>query len=245
MYGLFAFLTLFGGLTTATTANVSDQHWITKESHPVPIGFAREGDAPSHQTIRLQIVLKQQRAGELEGHLADIYDPKHPRFGQYMTADEVADLTRPEASALEDVIEWLTSHTDHVELNRNGDLLSITATIAEAETLLNTSFGVYRHLDGTALIRAPEWKVPEHLQDHVWTVQPTTSFLRHDGRVTAWTGGESQEIPLPVLQERATTQNLDQVCNASAVTPLCLRTLVRYAPSKPHLKKKQCLHADL
>lgn len=232
-------LLALGVFAAATLAITSDEHWVMKESHPVPIGFSREEDAPGHHTVRLQIVLQQQRPEELENHLAEIYDPTHPRYGQYMTADEVAHTTRPEKSTLLDVLEWLTDHgglsADDIELNRREDILAITTMVEKAEQLLNTTFGVYLHLDGTRLVRAPEWRIPEHLHHHVKTIQPTTSFLRHDGRVTAWTGGEWQDLSSNALRQRSDASVPEHICNASAVTPLCLRTLVSPAPSRLHM----------
>lgn len=241
-------LLALGVFAAATLATPSDEHWVVKESHPVPIGFSREEDAPGHHTVRLQIVLEQQRPEELEDRLAEIYDPTHPRYGRYMTADEVAHMTRPDKSTLVNVLEWLTDHgglsADDIELNRRGNILAITTAVEKAEQLLNTTFGVYRHLDGTRLVRAPEWRIPEHLQHHIKTIQPTTSFIRRDGRVTAWRGGESQDLSLNALRQRSESSVPEHICNASAVTPLCLRTLVSPAPFQLHMMSMDRLDTD-
>lgn len=80
-----------------------------------------------------------------------------------------------------------------------------------------------------------EWKLPLHLHEHIEAIQPTTSFLRTIQQSNTWTTVPAGTVDAqPYHQvEKLTVQN---ACNKSAVTPLCLRTLyetVNYKPQVP------------
>lgn len=203
----------------------------------MPEGFFRESDASPNHMIRLAIGLKQSRFEELERHLYEISDPDHHRYGAHLTTNEVNDLVKPDDHALAEVHEWLGEHLelDSITYSRAKDFISVTLPVARVEKLLDTKYSVYRHADGSKLVRAPEWKLPAHLHDHITTIQPTTSFLRTIPQAKTWVGVESEDLHIGTY-EPVDNPTVGQVCNASAVTPLCLRTLygtVNYTPQVP------------
>ena len=221
-------------LASSAIAGPLQRRYLVKESHPVPEDFTRESDASPGHLIRLQLGLKQSQFEELERQLYETSDPDHHRYGSHLTAEEVNDLVKPTEDALAQVHEWLGEYVDvgSVKYSSAKDFISVTLPVSEVEKMLDTKYGVYRHTDGTSLVRAPEWKLPEHLHEHITTIQPTTSFLRTKPQAKTWVGVESEELDIPnyPAMDNAT---VDQVCNTSAVTPLCLRTLygtVNYEP---------------
>lgn len=202
-----------------------------KERHPLPYGWTRQGDADSSQTIELQVVLKQRRFEELEQHVVEISDPSHARYGQHLSKDEVNALSGSDPKALEEVLHWLDVRLENglgeSKYRSSGNILSIALPISHAEALLDTKFDAYRHEDGSTLTRTLEWKLPLHLHDHIDTIQPTTSFVRHVPPTRAWVGGETRDISTLVGRRDADQRTtIEQACNTSAITPLCLRTLV-------------------
>lgn len=50
--------------------------------------------------------------------------------------------------------------------------------VHKVESLLNTTYSLYRHTDGSTLVRAPEWSLPEDLHEYIDLIQPTTSFFQ-------------------------------------------------------------------
>lgn len=52
-------------------ANPLQKRYAVKETHNVPLEFAKIGDAPSGHRIRLNVALKQSRFDELESHLSE------------------------------------------------------------------------------------------------------------------------------------------------------------------------------
>ena len=113
------------------------------------------------------------------------------------------------------------------------------------ERLLETKYSIFQHeKDNTLAVRAPEWSLPQHLHHHIDFIQPTTSFFlassskravelaTNEGRDQVpgnlnQLGDKLSDNPSPFLDLNNLPANLSvsQACNASAITPLCLRTL--------------------
>ena len=218
--------------------------YAVKETHRVPDGFTRVGDAPSNHRVRLQVGLKQDRFEELMRHLYEgmrfltaslklrllisraVSDPDHSRYGQHLSQDEVTELVKPSEESLELVREWLHEHVDPgaISYSEAKDFLSFTLPLSKVECLLDTKYSVYRHVEGFELVRTPEWKLPLHLHEHITAIQPTTSFLRPlTQRKTVLTVEETESNIAPYQHVKHPT--VEKVCNASNITPLCLRTL--------------------
>lgn len=106
------------------------------------------------------------------------------------------------------------------------DWISVSLPVERVERLLDTKYSVFEHVDGTRLVRAPEYSLPMHLHDHVSIVTPTNSFLKgksHSSNVKVVEGSHPNKFPpLPAEPSLAT---VDSVCNFSLVTPACLRTI--------------------
>jgi tripeptidyl-peptidase-1 len=116
---------------------------------------------------------------------------------------------------------------------------------------LNTEYYVFKHQDGSELIRTPEWSLPVHLHKHVDAIQPTNSFFRMAPLSTTWlaspaaiteSDADLNSTAVATAQALAATVNpaVAQVCNASRITPDCLRTLYGtkdYVPKVPARSK--------
>lgn len=179
-----------------------------------------------------------------------VSSPSHPRYGNHLSKEEVLALIRPEHESLILVKEWLAENgigEDVLGLSPSQDWISATLPISHVETLLSTEYHVFRgqggHEDAEVFaIRALEWSLPEHLHDHVDCIQPTTSFFGATttdplGRQKANQDPASQHLannarsPRSATDTRTTTlvsprsQDAQQLCNVSDITPACLRTL--------------------
>lgn len=90
-------------------------------------------------------------------------------------------------------------------------------------------------------MRTPEWSLPQHLHDLISTVQPTNAFMRPKGqRNTLKPISELDFFALPdsfpTFTPGSPVPDVSKVCNESAVTPTCLRTLyetIDYTPKAP------------
>jgi tripeptidyl-peptidase-1 len=146
------------------------------------------------------------------------------------------------------VVEWLKNSGVNGSLlafTASQDWISVTLPISTIENLLQTEYHIFQDEDVFA-VRAPEWSLPEHLHDHIECIQPTSSFFqasalaqkrnlqftdfeRPENSEDFHTSTQITSLPALGLERR-------QVCNASDVTPLCLRTLygtIDYVPQVP------------
>ncbi len=180
-------------------------------------------------------------------------DPSHSRYGQYLTAHEVKELITPSKNTISLVEEWLHRHgitAEKIDYSPAFDWITLRLPVSIVEDLLQTEYSEFWHEGSkTSAIRAPEWSLPEHLHTHIESVQPTSSFLyAHASKVDfrrsldVNVGNRDDQSEIKDLNQLAEDfsddpiQHLDlddlpgdltvsQACNASAVTPLCIRTL--------------------
>jgi tripeptidyl-peptidase I len=123
--------------------------------------------------------------------------------------------------------------------------------VKEAERLLDTEYSVFRHQDGSELIRTPQWSLPAHLHKHVDAIQPTNSFFRNAPLATTWMSSPAaaaisnsslnpNSSAIAQILSATVDPGIAQVCNASRITPDCLRTLYgtkTYTPKVPAKSK--------
>jgi tripeptidyl-peptidase-1 len=171
---LFLF-SIFGG---ALSVPYSD--YMVKDTHHVPRSFRWIRPAPKDHMVNLKIGLKQSKFDELEKHLYEVSDPYYERHGQHLSAEEVNELIKPSEETTTLVRTWLKLHgiSDGLDLCSAGDWLNVKLPVGSIESLLNTEYSVYRHVDGTELIRTTRWSLPIHLHEHITIIQPTNSFMK-------------------------------------------------------------------
>lgn len=217
-----------------------------KDTHNVPKKWSRVGSAPAEHSITLNIGLKQDQFAELERHLYEVSTPSHARYGKHLTTEEVNALVAPSRDALSDVHDWLQDEgINSAELSYTPakDWISVKLPVKSIEKLLDTKYSVYKHEDGTHLVRAPTWSLPTHLHNHIDTIQPTNSFFRPNARKstlkTVKPIAEIAKEPARMMSTALKSSKdltVAQACNTSAVTPTCLRTLygtIDYVPKVP------------
>ncbi|KAH7310279.1 peptidase S8/S53 domain-containing protein [Rhexocercosporidium sp. MPI-PUGE-AT-0058] len=219
-------LTTLLGLATTVTGNRS--LYSLKERHHVPRKWSRIGPAPSQHMIQLQIGLKQSQFSELERQLYEVSDPGHLRYGQHLSEDEINQLIKPTDETLEQVLSWLRENNieDQYEYSRAKDWIRVTLSVESVEKLLDTKYSIFKHEDGSYLVRTPEWSLPLHLHDQIQTIQPTNSFFRMKPERSTLKIAAADEADIRIASDRMpSSKALADVCNVNLVTPECLRTL--------------------
>lgn len=235
---LWAAAALVGVEALPTT---SSENYVVKERHAVPQAWTATGPANKRDSINLQIGLKQRNEGLVERHLIEVSDPSHERYGQHLTAAEIADIVRPHDDSISQVHSWLMEHgVDDIDYSPAKDWISIVVPIEKAEELLKTSYTKFEHRDGDSVSRAPEWSLPAHLHEHIEVVQPTTSFFKPRGEAVAKNSGpvlDNQEEGTQSWWEHTGKHQYGEhhgkggdvsdpsFCNVSFTTLDCLRTL--------------------
>ncbi|KAF9286900.1 hypothetical protein BGZ68_002442 [Mortierella alpina] len=186
--------------------------------------------APSDAKISLRIGLKLQNVVKFQQMVIDLSTPGHPTFGQHMTQGEINAIIGPSQECAQLVLEWLKASGIHAV--HDGQWVKADVTVAQAQVLLQTQFGVYLNtLSGKTAIRTLSYRVPEVLKDHVDLVQPTNMF------------GLEPLIPRPskaTLRRRdAPEVNENESSNTDCnhrVTPQCLMKLYNMETLRPRRK---------
>lgn len=200
--------------------------FVVKDAHHVPRAWTEVRRPDADQKIALRIGLKQGSFAELERQLYEVSDPDHHKYGQHLKAQDVHKLLKPANETLDLVHEWLAEYgLDESRLGYTParDWITVTLPVADVEEMLDTKYAVYRHDDGSELVRTPEWSLPLHLHDHIDTIQPTNSWFRIKPNAYALKV-ETLEDQKPTLK-MYTNASVSDVCVWNAVTPTCLRTL--------------------
>jgi tripeptidyl-peptidase-1 len=175
VFGLFALL--LGDARSAPTWG--NDIYAVKERHTVPQGWTRIASIPESHIIHLRIGLHTQNLDLLQQHAMEVSDPSHIRYGQHLSAADVQSIVAPSEKSIDIVQSWLLDHDiDTTALTATGDWINVRLPVRKVESLLNTTFALYAHNDGSMLVRTPEWSLPKHLHEHIDLIQPTTSFFR-------------------------------------------------------------------
>ncbi|KAH0362604.1 tripeptidyl-peptidase 1 precursor, partial [Aureobasidium melanogenum] len=158
---------------------LADDRYSIKERHNVPPGWNKTGAVPDSHSINLHIGLAQNNQADVEKHALEASDPSHPGYGQYLSAVEIQKLIAPSDETIQMVSTWLAEHDiTAARLSPSKDWIAASVPVRKVESLLNTTYSVYQHRDGSTLIRAPEWSLPQNLHDRIDLIQPTSSFFR-------------------------------------------------------------------
>ena len=140
-------------------------------------------------------------------------------------------MSKPFPGATRAVFSWLEgAGVKTEEIVDDGDMITFTATVAQAEQLLDTSFSVYRSTVRTVeRVRTTQYSLPASLHEFVQLVQPTTRFGQIRPQRAVYLNKE-------VLGQAGSALNVTQ-CNTT-ITPTCLRDLYNingFTPSKPEV----------
>jgi tripeptidyl-peptidase-1 len=160
------------------------------------------------------------------------------RYGQHLTMDEVNELVKPTADALELVHEWLAEHgiqASQLKYSPARDWITVRFPVSQIELLLDTEYSTFVHEeDGLEVVRTSEWSLPRHLHEHIITIQPTNSFFRP--KPVSKQSMPFMNAGLKSLPPPPANATIAAACNVSLVTPFCLRTLygtVNYTAKAP------------
>jgi tripeptidyl-peptidase-1 len=205
----------------------------------IPAGWSF-ASAPDNDTqIVLQVALAQQNIDQLESRLSSVSTPSSSSYGQYLDFGDINALFGPSDASKNAVTAWLSSSGINT-YTAQGDSVWLKASVAQANSLLGTTFNTYTDTQGVPKIRTTQYSIPQGLKAHIDLVSPTTYF----GTTQAMRSIKSTySRPRASLAERATT--LPAGCNSTIVyqnhsyaglTPDCLRYIYNVKDYKPSVK---------
>ena len=96
----------------------------------------------------------------------EVSTPGLPRYGKFLTVEEIERLTAPSPADVNAVTAWLRSHD--IGFTRNKECLLAEATVGKATDLLQTGFHLFRRkVDGRLKVLAGEYALPPHIDQAV------------------------------------------------------------------------------
>lgn len=203
----------------------------------IPAGWSLTSAPDNDTQIVLQVALAQQNIDQLESRLSSVSTPSSSSYGQYLDDGDINALFGPSDASKNAVKAWLSA--SGIETHTvQGDSVWLKATVAQANSLLGTTFNTYADAQGVPKIRTTQYSIPQSLKAHVDLVSPTTYF----GTTQSMRNIKST-YSRKSLGERATT--LPAGCNStivyqnnsySALTPDCLRYIYNVKDYKPDVK---------
>lgn len=149
----------------------------------IPKGWEHVGPASPDEPIQLRLALRQQGELALEAAVLERSTPGAANYGIHLSREEVQSYTAPSKCTETSVTEWLVEK--NVPHSIESDWVTIMTTVDVANDVFNASFGWFRqegagaeNANGAheAKLRSLSYSIPEHLTQHVDTVQPVTRF---------------------------------------------------------------------
>ncbi|KAH8992961.1 subtilisin-like protein [Lactarius akahatsu] len=196
--------------------------YIRHSWNAVPKNWVSLGQPPPGTTIDLYIALKPQRENAVVDALYEVSEPGHPRYGAYLTKEQVADLVAPHPETLELVNSWFEHHgisSSSISTTHGGNTLKLKGvSVTQVNTLIGASYQLYRHVEsGETIVRTVRYSLPTALHRHVLTVAPTTSFVSPP---TQW--------QTPRIRSSRKTAELVKLASGEPATMLSSRAQIDY-----------------
>lgn len=203
----------------------------------IPAGWTLESASSDDTQVVLQVALAQQNLDQLESRLSSVSTPGSSSYGQYLDIDAINGLFGPSDASKDAVKSWLSSSGIDTHTVQ-GDSVWFKASVAQANSLLGTTFNTYKDTQGAVKTRTTQYSIPEDLKSHIDLISPTTYFGNTQPQRSIKSTFASRG-----LAERST--DLPAGCNSTIVyqnhtyaslTPDCLRYIYNVNNYKPDVK---------
>jgi tripeptidyl-peptidase-1 len=106
-----------------------------------------------------------------------------------------------------------------------GDWVTVTVPIGKVEKMLDTKYGVYKHVDtGETIVRTTSYSLPTVLHEHVSVIAPTTYFGTTRAMRSNIHAQEPADDEVPALKAASPPGQVPDSC-VKSITPACLSAL--------------------
>lgn len=167
----------------------SRAEWVQKERDAKTYDakdsmWALERAAPADHEVTMTVALKveEDRRAMLENIFWEVSDPKHDKYGQHLTTEEITELLAVPQSRVDAVKAYFTEQgASSVNVNPNKDMLTVTMPAAAVEKALKTKLGIFTHSEHShaRITRAQtSYYLPEEVAEHVSLVGELLQFPR-------------------------------------------------------------------
>ena len=123
-----------------------------------PLDWVRARRPPADAVLPMRFGLSQQNLHRLEELLMSVSHPASASYGKHFSPEDVVDIFAPSDETVARVTEWLVDAgiaRERLRMSASRGWIELNATVAEAETLLDTEYHVYTHPSGAEQLS--EW----------------------------------------------------------------------------------------
>ncbi|KAJ7121434.1 family S53 protease-like protein [Mycena epipterygia] len=222
-------------MVLSLVAWVSAGPMVVHESRAAPpAGFVRQGVAPDNTMLTLRVALASNNISGLEERLTSLSTPGSSEFRQWLSMDEVKSFVQPSPETVSAFDAFaLMNGLKPTVISPNGDWVSITLPVSQANKLFAAQFELFTHPDmANPITRTLSVSLPSELVGHLDVLHPTTQFLGPWLRL----GIESSGVELNPRPPASCNTSVA----AGVITPTCLQELYGI-PSTPATQKNNAL----
>ncbi|KAF9061872.1 subtilisin-like protein [Rhodocollybia butyracea] len=199
----------------------------------VPAGFVSQGAAPANDMLTLRVALTSNDVAGLEAKLMSLSTPGSSEFRQWLSMEEVKSFVQPSSETVSAFSSFASANgLTPTVISPNGDWVSITLPVSQANDLFDTQFEVFSHpAMSDTITRTLSVSLPSELVGHVDVIHPTTEFTSPNNRLT----------PTRLsVDRRAVAASCNSSLPTGVVTPTCLQELYGI-PTTPATEKNSLL----
>lgn len=137
--------------------------------------------------------------------------PGNAKYGQHYTREQVTALVSPSDAATQATVGWLNS-SGIEDYTTTWKSVKFTTTVNKANSLLNTTFAVYKS-GNLQKLRTTQYSVGDSVAQHIDLIHPTTFF-----------GKTTRHSVSPVVDAAPAKLTPDANCT-TGLSPRCVRQL--------------------
>ncbi|KAI2638406.1 subtilisin-like protein [Xylaria nigripes] len=221
-------LLLAAVLGSSLASGLSLNDLVIHETRQAPSQYKKVADAKGDVPITLRFALKQSNLHRAAEYINDVSHPKSKNFGKFWTPEQVISAFAPSDEALSDTVQWLRQvgvPSKSIVPSAGRNWIKVNTTVAEAEKLLNTTYGRYQDSDGSVLLGCESYSIPLAIQHHLDFVSPTIQF---DGRLGSRNSKRvsKRNTLAPQVKQATVVSDPQGTDNCSEqTTPACLRAM--------------------
>ncbi|KAE9386233.1 family S53 protease-like protein [Gymnopus androsaceus JB14] len=207
-------------LTLLSIIAMASAGMVVHESRTsAPAGFVSQGIAPANDMLTLRVALTSNNIAGLEEKLMSLSTPGSLEFRQWLSMEEVKSFVQPSSETVSAFSSFASANgLEPTVISPNGDWVSITLPVSQANQLFATQFEVFMHPDmSNTITRTLSVSLPSELVGHVDVIHPTTQFIGPNTRLAP-----ASSIS---LDRRAVAASCNSSLPSGIVTPTCLQEL--------------------
>ncbi|KAJ7761364.1 subtilisin-like protein [Mycena metata] len=156
----------------------SPTHVLHEARALVPKGYDDGSLVDADTIVHFRIALAQSNISGLKDALDEVSNPSSPRYGQYLSKEQIVEHTQASPSTISAIQDWLTSHNlVSSVVSPFNDWIAFSASIKQANSLLAADFVNHTHSEtGRSFIRTRSYSIPAALKSHIEYITPTVSL---------------------------------------------------------------------